>query len=312
MSEKEQKLERMSLGDLRKYYEDFLASLSDKRPETRGTYQRALREFLRWFPGEDSFRFQVDDVERYKSYLTKTRNLSDVSVSTYLTALRRFCEYLVNVGVLIANPARHVDGNKRPVTHSRESLSQADVQRLLDSVEKTDSRGLRDYAVIKLMLGCALSEIEIIRADVADLQYHDGKSVLFVQGKGRNEKDEFVVLQDDSRKVIDQYLRTRTNPSPQAPLFASAGNRTKGLRMSTRGIRERVTFYLESAGIKRGRLRKLTPYSLRHTAALMMADAGATAEEIRQRMRLGSIATAMLYLNERNTRSTESNNGLCV
>ena len=304
MDEKEQELERMSLDDLRRHFDGFLVSLSDKRPETRGTYKRALRAFVRWFPGEDNFRFQVSDVERYKSYLSETKHLSDVSVSTYLTALRRFCEYLVSAGVLSANPARHVDGNKRPASHSREALSQADVRRLLDSVDKMGSRGLRDYAVIELMLGCALSEIEIIRADVADLQSRDGKWVLFVQGKGRNEKDESLVLEGDLRNVIDQYLATRTDLLPQAPLFASAGNRTRGQRMTTRGIRARVNFYLESGGIKRGRLRKLTPYSLRHTAALMMADAGATAEEIRKRLRLGSIATAMLYVNYKNRLST--------
>jgi integrase/recombinase XerC/integrase/recombinase XerD len=301
MDEKEQKLELMSLDDLRRHYDGFLVSMNDKRPETKGTYKRALREFVRWFPGEDNFKFQVSDVERYKSYLSEIKHLSDVSVSTYLTALRRFCEYLVSAGVLITNPARHVDGNKRPASHSREALSQADVHRLLDSVDKMDSRGLRDYAVIELMLRCALSEIELIRADVADLQSRDGKSVLFVQGKGRTEKDEFVVLEGDLRNVIDQYVITRTDLSPQAPLFASAGNRTKGQRMTTRGIRARVNFYLESAGIKRGRLRKLTPFSLRHTAALMMVDAGATAEEIRKRLRLGSIATAMLYVNYKNS-----------
>ena len=82
------------------------------------------------------------------------------------------------------------------------------------------------------------------------------------------------------------------------PLFASAGNRTRGERMTTRGVRERVNHYLEVAGVKKGRLRQITPYSLRHTAAVLMAEAGATADEIRDRMRLGSVMTALLYMNK--------------
>jgi integrase len=68
--------------------------------------------------------------------------------------------------------------------------------------------------------------------------------------------------------------------------------------MSTRGVRERVTRYLGAAGIKDGKKGKVTPGSLRHTAALMMAASGATPDEIRERMRLGSNETAMLYVNQ--------------
>jgi integrase len=67
--------------------------------------------------------------------------------------------------------------------------------------------------------------------------------------------------------------------------------------MTTRGVRDRVNIYLELAGIKRGPTRRITPYSLRHTAATLMASQGATADEIRKRLRLGSVATALLYIN---------------
>jgi integrase/recombinase XerC/integrase/recombinase XerD len=55
--------------------------------------------------------------------------------------------------------------------------------------------------------------------------------------------------------------------------------------------------YLEEAGVRQQGGRRITPYSLRHTAAVLMADRGASADEIRERLRLGSNATAMLYIN---------------
>jgi integrase/recombinase XerC/integrase/recombinase XerD len=238
-------------------------------------------------------------VERYKRYLTTRKRLSEVSVSTYLTSVRRFCGFLVQEGVLSGNPAAYVNGNSRPSGHSREILSVADVDRLLSVIDRSDERGKRDFAIIKLMVGCALSEIEVIRADVKDLESRQGQTVLAVQGKGRLSKDQRVVLGSDVRDAISEYLGTRNPVLPGSPLFASAGNRTRGARMTTRGVRDRVNAYLELAGIKRGRRRKVTPYSLRHTAAVIMADAGASAEEIRQRMRLGSEATAMLYIQQK-------------
>lgn len=289
---------KVSRKALLMHYEGFLRSLRNKRPETQGTYQRALREFLRWFQQDGKCRFRTEDVERYKLHLTKRKHLSDVSVSTYLTSVRRFCGFLVQSGVLKGNPASQVNGNSRPSGHSREVLTITDVDRLLGVIGRGDERGKRDFAIIKLMVGCALSEIEVIRADIKDLEDRRSESVLAVQGKGRISKDEHVVLPSDVKGAIDDYLASRKSVAPDSPLFASAGNRTRGARMTTRGVRDRVNSYLELAGIKRGRLRKVTPYSLRHTAAMMMAGAGASVDEIRRKMRLGSEATAMLYIQQ--------------
>lgn len=290
---------QLSPRELNRYYANFIEELKDKRPETRGTYERALREFLRWFPGERKFYFQIEDVECYKHYLTNTKRLSEVSVSTYLTALRQFCQYLMRINVLSGNPAKEVGGNKRPMTHSREILKHKDLYKLFQSIDRTDERGLRDYAIIKAMLGCGLSEIEIVRADVGDIQHLNGQAMMYVQGKGHDTKDEIVPLPTDVKEAFDAYLAHRKEVQENDPLFISAGNRTRGSRMTTRAIRERVNHYLEAAGIKKGRARRLTPYSLRHTAAVLMVENGASAEEVKERMRLGSLATAMIYMKQK-------------
>lgn len=293
---------QLSLRDLWTLYNDFLRTLHEKRPETRGTYQRALRQFLHWCRVDQAFRFRVNDVERFKHYLTRKKQLADVSVSTYLTALRQFCQYLIDIGFLKENPAKQVGGNKRPMTHSRTPLRYTDVEKLITSIDQSTMRGIRDYAMIKTMLGCGLSEIEMVRANVGDLHRQNGQEIIYVQGKGHDEKDQTVVIPSETRVAMDRYLATREKLSADQPLFLSAGNKVHGKRMTTRGIRERVNYYLKRSGIKRpaGRdVRRVTPYSLRHTAALMMIDAGASLEELRQQMRLGSIATAMIYVNQR-------------
>jgi len=73
---------RLSVRALTRHFDGFVASLRRDTPETRGTYTRALREFLRWFPRDPHFRFRVKDVRRYKHYLAARRKLSEVSVST--------------------------------------------------------------------------------------------------------------------------------------------------------------------------------------------------------------------------------------
>lgn len=289
---------RLSRKDLDRHYLSFVDHLKGKRPETRGTYERALREFVRWFASDGDVRFSVADIERYKRHLTIRKRLSPVSVSTYLTAVRRFCEFLLSRGILGENPARSVGGNERPRSHSRDALTPEEVERLLRSVERADERGKRDLAMINLMIGCGLSEIELIRADIRDLRTTGGQAALLVQGKGHTVKDELVFLPEEVRVALQEYLNLRRGADPGDPLFASAGNRTRGERMTTRGVRDRINACLERAGIRGLAGRRITPYSLRHTAAALMARGGVSVEELQKRMRLGSLATARLYMSK--------------
>lgn len=292
-------------ASLAKHYDGFLKSLRMKRPETRATYGRALREFLRWYPPGGKIRMVRADVERYKLHLSAEKNLSAVSVSTYLTSLRRFCSYLVRCGVLKENPAQEVSGNSRPRTHSRAALTSGEAASLISRIDHADERGLRDHAFIRLMLECALSEIEIIRADIGDRVRREGETLLRVQGKGRIRKDQVVALPASVASALDEYLALRAPTSPEEPLFTSAGNRTRGQRMTTRGVRDRVNLYLKRAGLRDLAGRHVTPFSLRHTAAVLMADAGASADEIRERMRLGSNETAKVYIKQSHEQASD-------
>ena len=289
---------RISHQRLLGYYEGFLKELRKSKPETRGTYERSLHKFIRWYPVDQKFQFRVEDVERYKTYLTKKIRLSPVSVSTYLTALRRLCDYLVELKVLEKNPAKEVKGNRRPQQHSRETISAQDVQTIFQSIDRNDERGFRDFAIIKAMVGCGLSEIELIRADIGDLKMISSTMVFNVQGKGKTTKETTVILPNDVKEAFQGYLAFRKDADDDEPLIMSAGNRTRGKRMTTRGIRQRVNMYLEAAGVKNGKSRRITAFSLRHTAATIMAQNGATVEELQSKFRIGTAGTAMLYIKK--------------
>ncbi|CUT04505.1 tyrosine-type recombinase/integrase [Candidatus Chrysopegis kryptomonas] len=292
----------MSFEELNQHFENFANELSSKREDTKGTYTRALREFLKWFAVDKKFRFLVEDVQRYRDYLTHIKKLSPVSVSTYLTALRRFCEYLKTIGVIEKNPAKRIPGNKRPTSHSREFLTWEEIDMLLSSVERKDEAGYRDYAMIKMMLGCAMSELELSNADVGDLKVVNNQYIIYVQGKGKDVKDEAVPVPDDVVKALHDYftIRSKRQPvEPDQPMFVSLGPKSMGERLTNKGIRIIISEYLKKSGVKKGRNRKLTPYSLKHTAAMIMVENGATPEELKKRLRLGSIETAMIYFRQK-------------
>lgn len=294
---------RMTLKELVEHYEGFLGHLEQKRAETRGTYGRALREFLSWFPLDRKFQFRRRDVERYRRHLSERRGFTDSSIGTYMTALRQFCRYLVEAGVLETNPARRVIGGRRPERHSRAWLRRAEVATLLEAVDTSSLQGARDMAIIRSMLDCGLSEQECVHADIGDIRTDErGLSTLAVQGKGRSAKDLTVTLTPAAHRAIEEYLGRRfagEEQTPEAPLFAGVGNRSHGARMTARGMRAAVTRWLESSGVKRGRDHRLTPFSLRHTCGLFLVDSGATVEEVMKRMRIEWPPTAQLYFTIR-------------
>ncbi|MEM1126417.1 MAG: tyrosine-type recombinase/integrase [Bacteroidota bacterium] len=287
----------LTLGELEKRIEDFLREYSKtKSPQTVGTYRRALNEFERWFVTQrGQFRFTTEQIQAYKRYLMETRELHQVSVSTYLTALRRLCQYLVDIGLLPDNPARAVKGNRRPSTHSRSVLTQSEVDVLLQSLPATSQIDKRDVAIIYLMLFAGLSEIELIRADVQDLEQTLLGWYLRVQGKGRTVKDQQAVIDPPVMEKIRIYLDTRGRIRPEAPLFVSHGRRSEGQRLNTRSVRSRINGHLETASLKR---RGVTPHSLTHTAALIWLNDGLGIEEVKQRMRHGTLDTTMIYFKK--------------
>lgn len=294
--EKDQGLD-LSISELRLRIKDFLREyLRDRSPETVGTYRRSLNEFDRWFVLESSrCRFISSDIEQYKTYLLQDKGLHQVSISTYLTAVRRLCQYLVDIGLLRDNPARSVKGNRRPTAHSRKVLSQPDIETLLSSLQTETAIDLRDRAMIYLMLYGGMSEIEIVRADVQDLDQTLLGWYLRVQGKGRTVKDQQVPVDPPVINAIRLYLDARGRIRPEDPLFVSHGHRSDGQRLNTRSVRSRINDSLNSAGVKKP---GISPHSLTHTAALIWLNNGMSVDDVRQRMRHGTMDTTMIYLRQ--------------
>lgn len=287
----------MKLSQLSDHIADFIISIDHKKAETRGTYQRALREFMYFFSTDRKFQFRVKDVERYKLHLMK-KNLKPVSISTYLTSLRRFCQYLTEKGIIERNPAKKVQGSARPQRHSRHFLTLDEIKILLDSIDVSNQTGLRDKALILTMLGCACSEVELSTASIEDFTKDKHKWKLRVQGKGKSVKSEIVDVPPQTAEAIHNYVESRGELQPHQPLFVSNSNRTKHKNMSVRGIREAISLRLEASNVKQGRDLRLTPFSLRHTAGILMAESGFSVEQVMERMRIEWRPTALLYFKQ--------------
>ena len=84
------------------------------------------------------------------------------------------------------------------------------VKTLINDIDRTTEQGQRDFAILSLMITTGLRTIEIIRADIGDLRAVANDTVLYIQGKGHDEKTDFVKVSEPVERAIRAYLKTRS------------------------------------------------------------------------------------------------------
>lgn len=266
------------------------ASSQDVKPSSRSLYSRTLNTFFDWVnaSGRTVSTLTVVDLIAYKEELLNGGK-SSLTVASYINSLRRFYEW-TEANKIYPNIGKGLHAPKRKQAFRKQPLTVAQVGELLHHEQGTQSA--RDYAIVNLMVRTGLRCVEVVRANVGDITYKGGQRVLLVQGKGRDEKDNFVILTDAAYNPIRDYLNTRTGIDANAPLFASESRNNDGGRMSTRSVSGIAKQGLKSVGLDN---RVFTAHSLRHTAAVNILRAGGTLEMAQYTLRHTNPATTQIY-----------------
>ncbi|MFA6065971.1 MAG: tyrosine-type recombinase/integrase [Candidatus Babeliaceae bacterium] len=273
--------------------EKFIASL-DVAPSSRMTYRRSLHQFFIWFTAKKIKSPTRETILAYKEALD-AKGLRPPTRSSYLVAVRKFFEWTEGL-MLYPNIARGIKGAKRSTkSHHKDSFSLDQVQRIFNAIDISTLQGKRDFALINLLVRTGLRLIEISRADIIDLVIEGDEAVLWVRGKGRDGKDDFVVLTQETLDPLLIYLRTRKAGSKKDPLFGSVSDRNNGKRITTFSLSRLIKQYLRKSGLNS---RRLTAHSLRHTFGVLSITAGASLYEVQLAMRHNAAATTELYLGD--------------
>lgn len=270
-------------------FERFISYL-DASPKTIETYTKALRQFFNYIGVHGIRKPQREDVLAFRDDL-KASGLKPTTVQNYITATRIFFKWTAQEG-LYPNIAEHVKGAKLDKNHKKDYLTSRQAKEVLAGVQTDSEEGLRNYAILSLMVTGGLRTIEVSRADVGDLRTVGESTVLYIQGKGREEKNEYIKISAPVEKAIRSYLKARDNVEEWQPLFTSTSNNSKGKRITTRTVSGVVKTALRNAGYDSARL---TAHSLRHTAITLALLAGREITEVQQFARHANLNTTMIY-----------------
>lgn len=266
----------------------FIAS-QDVKESSKLLYRRTLKQYFNWVEDKGYLLSEIarSQLLEYKQELL-TSGKSSLTVGSYITSVRRFYEW-TEANKYYPNVAKGIKTPKRKQQFKKQPLLPAQATALLNYYQ---DKALRDYAIINLLLRTGLRTIEVTRANIGDITFKGSQRVLLVHGKGRDEKDNFVLLTDKTYQPIAEYLATRGKVNSSEPLFTSTSNNSKGERLSTRTIS-----YIAKEGLKAIGLgeRAFTAHSLRHTTAVNILRGGGSLEQAQMTLRHSNPATTQIY-----------------
>jgi integrase/recombinase XerC/integrase/recombinase XerD len=282
---------------------DMFIEAQDVKQSSKLLYKRTLKQYFIWVAKKGYLLSEISRPQllQYKDELL-TSGMSSLSVGSYITSVRRFYEW-TEANKYYPNVAKGIKTPKRKQQFKKQPLLPAQATALLSYYQ---NKALRDYAIVSLLLRTGLRTVEVIRANVEDIVFKGSQRVLLVQGKGRDEKDNFVLLTEKTYQPIAEYLATRGKVNGSEPLFISSSNNSKGERLSTRSIS-----YIAKEGLKAIGLdeRSFTAHSLRHTTAVNILRAGGSLETAQFTLRHSNPATTQIYTQTLNEERRLQNSG---
>jgi len=256
-------------------------------------YKKGMQKFTDWMQAERPDSISPDTIREWIAYMLKDNQKR--SVNTWLAGVRSFFTWCTDARLIPYNPTATVKGASRKgetQTHRKNPLTNAEVRRLLAMPDTSTAQGARDNAILHLFLFTAMRSVEINRSDLSDWQTIGSQQVIYYQGKGHDEADEYKVVVDPVADAVQLWLSYRGN-KPGA-LFTSLSDRSQGERLSLRAIRNLIKDYMHSAGIDDP---KKTTHSLRHTAITNAIVNGATLRQVQVLAGHASANTTSIYIH---------------
>lgn len=286
----------------RDYFNMFVAFI-DATPNTLRTYKTSLKQWFKFTQEHNIQQPKPEDVKLYRKELQDAGKRA-TTVQNYIMAVKQFFKWTEEAGIY-RDIAKHVKGVRISTEHKKDYLTSKQARKILLAIDRTSVKGKRDYAMLVLMLTMGLRTVEVSRSNIEDMRASGDTTVLYVQGKGHDEKDAPVRMPEHVENAIREYLKARGNISPKEPLFTSTSHNNAGQRLTTRSISGTVKSCFKQAGFNSDRL---TAHSTRHTAATLNLLNGGTLEETQQLLRHANLQTTEIYAHHLTAIKNKSSN----
>ena len=279
----------MTTTNLKNEIDNYVDTL-DRKEITKSSYRSILLRWANYLKSKRIYSPNKRDIIAYKEKIAKSTG--SASIQKTIVVLRGFYKYLKLSGKY-DDITYGVRGAKVEKTFKKNPLEIDEIMKLISKAKEESTISishLRNYAIIVLMVTTGMRTIEVVRANINDLMIHKNKKRLYIQGKGRDGKDEYVKLSEEVYEVLSDYINKRNDDFD--PLFISHKGKV-GSRLTTRSIRGIIKDLLRAIDIDD---KRYSAHSLRHSlATILIKNAHGTLAEAQQILRHKDISTTEIY-----------------
>ena len=269
-------------------------------PRTRRAYAADLAELLSCL---EAWNLQLRDVTRdhlhaWRSWLdgedvseltAKEKKCAPATISRKVSVCRQFFEEAFDRGLISLNPAARLRGYSVSQDSKTLGLSKQQAKDLLEAVPTDTLLGLRDRAMLSLMIRTGLRRMDVIGAKIGSLGEHLGHTTLTIMSKGNKKRT--VKIPVEVARHLDAW-RSAAKPfreeKSSTPLFCGVVKTGRG-KASYYSVREQGQKPLSEKAVWKivlGRVKatgikgNITPHSTRHTFITLALDGGAPLHKV--------------------------------
>lgn len=223
--------------------------------------------------------------------------LSPRSISRHITTLRNFYRFLIEEGLVSADPTEFLSSPKQWATLPK-YLNRAEMDRLLGAPSLDKPSGVRDRAMLELLYAAGLRVSELCSLPLAGVDLEAG--LLRVTGKGS--KQRVVPFGEAARESMERYLA-----DGRSQLLK--GRASSALFVTNRGgpmTRQAFWKLLRGYGLRARVQRTLTPHVIRHSFATHLVEGGADLRSVQIMLGHADISTTQVYTHVARRRLRET------
>lgn len=271
--------------------DQFLDAFWSERGVSRNTlasYERDLRLLCHWL-GERQVMLEAASKADLLEYLAVRvgEGAKPATTARLLSSIRRFYHWLVRENKRKDDPSAQIEsprqGRKLPGT-----LSEEDVDALLNAPDLSDPLGLRDRAMLELLYATGLRVSELVGIRLGEVSLQNG--VVRIMGKGGKER--LVPMGEEAHAWIQSYLHDAR------PLFMQGKEVDEHVFVTARGTgmsRQMFWILIQRYTVQAGISRHISPHTLRHAFATHLLNHGADLRVVQMLLGHSDLSTTQIY-----------------
>lgn len=257
---------------------------------TIAAYRNDLHQFSRWClskegAGKAWSQIRSDDMTRYLFFL-RDREYATSSLARKMAAVKSFFKHLVEREELLENPCEGISP-PRVRKEVPQGLSREEIARLIaQPIELGGLKGLRDCAMLELMLATGLRVTEVVNLALGDV---DLAAQTVRCGEGSMAR--ILPLSADATRAVSQYVADGREALALADGEQTLFLNMRGSQLTRQGLWLIIKRYVRRAGISA----EVTPHTLRHSFALQRLDDGLELSEVQELLGHANLSTTQVY-----------------